>query len=485
MKNIRFLYWAKLFVIMLLFMGGGFYINFAVDTYWTFMLGFNFAAADTLTRNGRPIIAIVYKIYDIIGASGESFYYFSFVLAFICFVIAIALYERVLSTFIDNENLRIILSLLSILNLFAIEFFAFLEKGLFAFAILCNVIAVYYIDKALSEDTKMPYIWAMIAVFLATLTYQGTIALFFILSLPVMYRRTKEFRKYIKGLIMLVLVYWVPVSIDMLLFKIWFSPDRAVYKDTLLDEIYHVIFAYKKVYKSAFDLLPSYMFFVMAILAMFISFAAILLKEKRTYMDFINYIILILAVNILPIASVLMSPIVRPRIVYPLASLFGVYAVNYYINCPIRFGAKEKVFSFSFSTICVIVLVAQYFSYNKIYTDRYKMNYADFIRVQEIGQAITEYELQTGNKITQIAFYRDANHDIPYYSGLYFDGDLVVSGFHSWDSQLRMVNYYLGADYAICPEDDSYAEMFSKLDWHGYSPSQIICDKDTLHYCVY
>ena len=55
MSKERISYWGKIILLMLLFLGVGYRINYAVDTYWTFMEGFDKAASDMLTRNGRPI----------------------------------------------------------------------------------------------------------------------------------------------------------------------------------------------------------------------------------------------------------------------------------------------------------------------------------------------------------------------------------------------------------------------------------------------
>ncbi|MBQ3772871.1 MAG: hypothetical protein II833_00625, partial [Pseudobutyrivibrio sp.] len=71
------------------------------------------------------------------------------------------------------------------------------------------------------------------------------------------------------------------------------------------------------------------------------------------------------------------------------------------------------------------------------------------------------------------------------YKDINDQSDLAISSFHNWDSQLNAINYYLGTNYRRSYGNKWYEDYFAQFDWHCYSPSQIECDGDTLHYCVY
>ena len=486
MWKIRTNYWGKIILLMLLFVGVGYRINFAVDTFWTFYVGYDYAASDMLMRNGRPIIALMYKIFALTNLKDEVFYYISFIMAFVLMGAAIALYEKILRTYIVGENLRIICSLLCILNLYAIEYFMFIEKGGFALAIFCNVLAVYYIDGYLQERKLIKALGAIISVLVATLTYQGTIPIFFILSLPIIYKKANTWLDYIKNFLILVIVYWIPVGIDLLLFGIFFDATRNSSGESMVEAITEAYDVIIYSYKTTYNLTYPYLYLIWLCLVVVVSLASVIRKHDNILKQILNILVIFITVTILPVASILASTgWGTPRIIYPMASGVGIYAVNYLANIYDGQLSFDVICRRVIYLICLFFTLVEFASYTRIYIDKYKMNYADYVRIQEIGQAIDEYEMSTGNKIKQIAFYRDHHHDYPYYSNLYYEGDLVVSSFHSWDSQLNAINYYLGREYSRCLEDDSYVEYFDQMDWTCYSPMQIICDYDTLHYCVY
>ena len=67
----------KVFFLVLLFFGANVFLSFSTDSYSTLSAGFHTAAQDMLERNGRPIIALIYKLHSLSGLPGISFYYIS------------------------------------------------------------------------------------------------------------------------------------------------------------------------------------------------------------------------------------------------------------------------------------------------------------------------------------------------------------------------------------------------------------------------
>ena len=486
MSKERISYWGKIILLMLLFLGVGYRINYAVDTYWTFMEGFDKAASDMLTRNGRPVIALMYKLFALTHLKNELFYYISFVMAFVLLGLAVALYEKILRLYIARENLRLICSLLCIVNLYAIEYFMFLEKGGFALAIFCNVLAVWYINTYLQEHKPISMLGAVLSILIATLTYQGTIPLFFILSLPIIYKKASTLVDYIKNFMILVVVYWIPMGIDLVLFNIAFDSSRNSTGNGLVQGISEAWNTILYSYQTTYSLTKKYLYLGFLCLTIVINLVSIFDKKTDIVKSILNIIVIFIVLTVLPVASIIGSTGWGiPRIIYPMTSGIGIFAVNYYVNHHDKEADYGRFCYQAIYVLCLFFTAVQFVAYTRVYIDKYKMNYADYVRIQEIGQAIDEYEMSTGNKIEQIAFYRDHNHDNPYYANLYYEGDLVVSAFHNWDSQLNAINYYLGTNYRRCYTESTYQAYFDQLDWHCYSPMQIICDYDTLHYCVY
>lgn len=139
-------YFIKIFILVILLFGINMYLNFATDTYATFAIGFGDAASDMAMINGRPIIALLYAFYYISGLPNVYFYYISTVLALIFLGISIWILQKLLGKYGVKENTRIILSFVSIANIFIIEYFMFIEKSGFMLAIFFDVVGIYLID---------------------------------------------------------------------------------------------------------------------------------------------------------------------------------------------------------------------------------------------------------------------------------------------------------------------------------------------------
>ena len=106
----------KVFFLVLLFFGANVFLSFSTDSYSTLSAGFHTAAQDMLERNGRPIIALIYKLHSLSGLPGISFYYISSGLALLFLGIAVWLYQKLLARYSLPENIRILLAFASIAN---------------------------------------------------------------------------------------------------------------------------------------------------------------------------------------------------------------------------------------------------------------------------------------------------------------------------------------------------------------------------------
>lgn len=164
--------------------------------------------------------------------------------------------------------------------------------------------------------------------------------------------------------------------------------------------------------------------------------------------------------------------------------------VNFYVNCVKSEQVCDEKISIKLTkaTVCGIILcllVCQYLSYNKIFIDKYKVNCLDEYRYNIIGQAIAEYQEDTGNVVTKVAFYEDADASYPSYPGLFYQNDLIVSAIYCDWSNVAAMTYYLGTGYGKIEKNEYYEAYFKSKDWNRYSGDQLIFDGDTLHICVY
>ena len=482
----------KIALLVMLFFGVNLYLSFATDTYATFYNGFRHAGKDMTMRNGRPIIELFYELHYRSGLSNESFYYISSVLALIFLGLSIWIYQRILEKYEIGENTRILLAFAGIANLFIIEYFMFIEKCGFMLSILFVVTGVYWIEKFFSarereKEREKYFCLAVLSIALAIFTYQCTIALFVILSIPFAMRNAENFKKYIFNGIAIGMAYVIPAFVDLAAFKFIFKSKRFVEDVNYFSTFKSVIWGISTQGIITFDLLPWGVFLVIA-LVIFGAAVAWAKTCQRSQWRIFNVFIIVLGACVFSTTAQLQgSGYFSARAVYPLASIPAALAIDLFVNkeeAPVDESKKKKVRNIALGALTVL-LICQYFSFNKIYVDKYRVNALDQYRYQVVYQAIREYQDETGTEIKKVAFYTDAETAKPQYSDLFHTGDLVVSAFTTSWSDLNAMNYYLHTNYERAAQVEKYTEYFAGRNWDTLSKDQLIFDGDTLHICVY
>ena len=294
----------KIGILTLLYFGANVYFAFSTDTYVTLSGSFLSSAMDMITRNGRPIIGLIYLLHSLSGLSNESFYTISSALALVFLAAAVWLHQRILAKYQLGENTRILLSFAAIANIFIIEYFMFIEKCGFMLAVLLNIAAVYCAESFLSSK-RISY-WAATQAFLilAVLTYPGTIALFVILSIPFVLNQSKNLKAYIQNLFCIGLSYAFSVAVDLLAFKFIFKSPRVSYSIDLVSNIETVLLGAIKYAISTFDILPRFLFLTLTAFL----FAAVILSafsHKNKFLYILNAFVISLAALIFSTATIL------------------------------------------------------------------------------------------------------------------------------------------------------------------------------------
>lgn len=474
----------KILCFIFLYFGIDIYFNMATDTYAVFANGFGASATDMLYRNGRPIIALIYEIYNLSGLPIQMFYYISSIFALLFLGMSIWIMQKILRTYDITENRSLLVSFISIANIFIIEYFMFIERCGFMLAILLNVIGVHCITNFFKTEKIKYFILAILSVSLAIFTYQGTIALFVLLCLPFAFKHANNFVKYILKILEIGLVYISAIILDFCAFKFFFKSIRIAEKQDLKWHIQHLFANIEYLKLNAFSILPQHFFGIILVTVLIASLIGALFFEKKRIA---HILIIVIASCVFPMATIIQGTgWCAMRIVYPMASIIGVITIDFYINMRSGLGNVRalKILDKAVLVAITILLVGQYFSFNSLYIDRYKLNFADENRANYIGEAVREYENSSGNVITKVAFYTDAETLHPYYPNLY-EGDLLISSFYTEWSDITSLNYYLGTNYKRVEQNEKYVEYFLGRNWDNLSQQQLIFDGDTLHLCVY
>ena len=106
---------------------------------------------------GRYIVAIFWKLVNILGLSLSQTYFISYVLGIVSMTLTIYTLYNMLSKFIKNKFLNVLVATGVILNCFLIDYFIYIEKGIFTLSILLTVLAVKFLVKFFETNKKWFY----------------------------------------------------------------------------------------------------------------------------------------------------------------------------------------------------------------------------------------------------------------------------------------------------------------------------------------
>lgn len=214
------------FLLCICMFGNHIFLNFAVDTYATFD-DVNGVANLMLYFSARILIGLVYKLWILSGITNETFYYISYMGAMIFSFCAVYLLQSSLQERIRNDFWRICVSFVTVINIYSIEYFMFLEKGMFMMAIFFNVLAFYHMLTYWKTGKKTCLFVTLVSLICAVFTYQGTMGLFVILCLPFVFKYAANLKEYVKNMFTVMLFYGIACATNMFVLLVICNSDKA------------------------------------------------------------------------------------------------------------------------------------------------------------------------------------------------------------------------------------------------------------------
>lgn len=476
---------AKISIAVIVFFSITLHFTLSTDSYWIFNKGFESAAEDHLFRSGRPIFFLIYKLIAILKIPNSIAYYVLTVLALIFLILAIWFFQDMIREYIINENIRLIICFSTIVNIFIVEFFEFLEKCGFMLVILFSVLAVRHFNSYLIKRKLTELILTIFYAILIMYSYQGLMSLFVIVSFPFIYKQSRTIKDYFINLFVLGAIYLTIAVSYLVFYKIVATKAMFIANRSLIDSVKYVAYRLFRVFIYTFDVLKPFVF-VCLLLSFVIIYIYCLCKTQEKSYRLIHFIIFSLAIVIVPCAPVIQgSGYIVMRTIYPIASCFGLILIDIYINYDIEINSLLNKLKRSLLIMLSILEIVFCFSFNGILSDLMKMNYADQNRALYIGEKISEYESESNNTIKYVAYYYDADIEYPTYPELYCDGDGVTSFFYTNWSNIDGLNYYLNRNFKKASPKEEFIDYFGKLNWSVLSDKQFIFENDTIHICLY
>ncbi len=443
---------------------------------------------------GRYIVAIFWKIVNILGLSINMTYIISYLIGIISITLSIFILNNILKKHIKNDLLNIIISTGIILNCFLIDYFLYIEKGIFTLSILFATIALKFLLEFFENNKKRNIIYSFIFLCLSSFTYQGTVALYIAIATIFIVKYSDNIKKFIYNNVVTASIYGVTMGLSYLLVRIVGSQSTSRTTGAL-----HIFESIKKVIKGMFRVLidtygtmPRFFFaFIFAII--FVAITYIIFKncnsEKNNKYSkkiiFLGYIYILAGCtisSILPQLVIDTSAInLTARAIYPFASIIALSILYFCVNIKI----DSKYYNNFFIIVFTVYLFVQLITFNNIICDHYTLNYLEKKEVLSIGKEIEKYENESNKKITKIVFYndKDSKHS---YEGLNAYGDINERVLKTTWCRIDILNYYLDRNFEQdYNQKEEYKNEYESSDYNLFDVNQLKFENDTLHLCIY
>lgn len=472
-------------LIVFLFFGMLIKFEYATDTYLDFSTQPKIIFNHFLSC-GRIITAICIAVVYKLKFSEHMIYIMSYFIGIISMIFSIYIMYKILKKYLENDIISMIISTLLILNIFSIELFMFLEKGIIVLSVLMSILAIQQLVNYFEDNKKRYLIYSFIYMMIAYMCYQGTVGIFVAIGMVLILRFSKSIKQFIKNNIIVALIYGIPAIINYLFINYLFPNSRTGGEVIISESVKKIIDSTKTMILTSYNLFPKYLFLTFVVITIcYIIFKIIfnknILKAKIIKILEVIYVILgNIVVTILPqfmqnTASIWFVS----RSTYTFATLFAILLLYIVLNFKIN---KKEIYVLI--GISLIFLFIQYNYFIKIEKDRYTNNYIDNMIAQNVVSKINEYEQSTGKYINKIALYKDKNSGYTY-SGIFATGDMNIKTFsNSWSAN-AIINYFLGRNLELIAPNKEKEADFSERDWNYYNEEQVVLEGDTLHLCVY
>ena len=127
------------------------------------------------------------------------------------------------------------------------------------FSVLLNVLAFEQLTKYLKEQNRKSLVLVFIYMIIANFSYQGTVALFVVLSIIYILKYSKDVKSFIKNNIVTALCYGIPAFINYAIVKFIFINNRIAGEFNLNLTIKNIIFGTKQMLLT-YSIIPKYLF---------------------------------------------------------------------------------------------------------------------------------------------------------------------------------------------------------------------------------
>lgn len=459
--------------------------HFAADTYMGEVYGWKFTA-DIYWSNGRWIMSFIAMLCEWFHISFALEKLISWVIAVLSLSVGEMVFYQILKRKVKSEQksqvLMVIISFMTISNLFVLEYFIFTEyTGAICLGILFSILGVKNILLFLEQRKKIYYIVGIFFSVLGIMGHQGTFGIGVVLLIILTEDVFLNIRTFIEKSIVIGSAYIIPALTNVLQTKIAGS-GRVTQKLDIVGALKTTANQTWELILNTANFMPRYVYlFFVLVSGIVLLFFLYRKKDIRVLLQSLYAgVIFLLAVC----APFLMTEIeyisVVPRTVYIMGAIVPVIL----LLIMVQIGISQKEIKM-FVGFCVIFLSIQYFGVCKMETSHYAANAIDYYEVNCIKQKIWDYEGETGNTVKNIKIYSDESPVFNYYGLTSFGAinERVMS--NTWASVPAFIRYSGIYVQAGSGDSEIYEKYFKGKNWWLLEDEQFVFIGDTLHLCLY
>ena len=455
--------------------------EFTTDTYTTFT---STAWPGMLYSNGRIISALVYYIFEeYLYFPMPTVYMISYLTALIFFAAAVFCYASAVQEYFKHFLYAPMLSILLIANLFSIEYFLFIEKGLFALGIFLTVLAFRFTLIYLKTNSLRNVLIAEVLLILVVYIYQVFVGFFVILCLPFLLKYADRWKSFLRNNLLVAAMYGLSMGIGIITTRFILKSGRFETVD-LRSAISNTLQDIAKTFFTSGRIAPAWFMTASLMAVLLLSCVSILIERK--YVGFLQILYLLLGIPIisfLPYFLGTTTDIYAIRIKYPFAAIAATLLINLLLNYNCEEKLHQKAGMIALCSFFLFSILIECTGFISIFIDRYRCNQLDQYLSYLVLEEINRYETESGNLVSTICVYSDMSRSWSH-PGLNYSLLNTRAFVQPW-SDVSILNYYSHGSYIRGEPNADYAEYYNSQNWNLFSTDQLIFDGDTLHWCIY
>lgn len=458
--------------------------HYTHDTYNIARQGYVQYAQDRFIKEARPFSAMLNILAELIHLPIDSYMLLSFLLSLVFLSMSVVIIYQLLKSELESKDTKwnvmlLLVSYLMIFSYMAVEHILFLESCILGLSVLLTILAV----KVIIVGGKYAYAKAMLLLFLAVFSYQGSIGLFPIFLMTYyFFIHPIETKKAMKITIITWMMYIMAMAATVIFVKVFFGGSR-IQIGTVTVGIVQLIENLKQLVINSLYVIPKY--FHVGILLLTIVWLAFMSKmsvKGRIKSIFQYGLILLTAIGIC-IAPILLGSglTLQPRMCITYGSTIGISLLIMLLTIRIDSVKYTKSILYSIIVISVIFNSGIYL----ILTNQHmEVNQRDKQACEQIEKIIQKYEKENQIEVTKIAGTLK-------YNNKKYDDDMIPieeytqRSLGSWALRDTVI-FYTKRNMEIAPiSRQQYLEYFGDKNWDEFSEEQVVIIGDTLYLCAY